>query len=113
MKYVIVPVNEAEPVHTVEATTETSYDILHNAVGGWFEKVDFPATHPFAGHSMFMNEEGIAMRLPLNVRADAAMRGTLFRGDYIKGTAVIVGGVDDNSESTSVQQVVLDYFDLT
>lgn len=112
MKYVIIPVDQAEPARVVEATRETSLAVLQEAVGGYIEAVQFPDGHPFAGNILWLNEEGRALHLPLNARADDLVRGMLFPGDFIKGNVAISGDADGNGDSTDARKVVLEHFGL-
>lgn len=113
MKYVLIPVDTAEPARVVEVTRATSLAVLQNAVGGWIEDVRFRDPHPFAGHIMFVNEEGRAQGLKRNARADDLIRGHLFPGDFIKGDVVICGPADEDGYETDVDEAVLRYFDLS
>lgn len=64
-----------------------SYDVLREAVGGWFEHVrPVGLNRPY---SMMVNEEGLLHGLPLNVLG-SALYGTHIHGQPIVGDIVIV-----------------------
>jgi hypothetical protein len=78
------------------------YDALNKAVGGYIEAINFGDT----GHNCYVNENGIALGLPYNPLATALCfkhNVGLMPGDYIKGTMVVVGPVDDDGNDTDVQ----------
>ena len=63
------------------------YDVLRNAVGGWYEHV-----HPMGlkrPYSMMVNEEGLLLGLPLNPLG-SLLYGTQAHGQPIVGDIVFV-----------------------
>lgn len=64
-----------------------SYDVLREAVGGWYEHVrPMGLNRPY---SMMVNEEGLLHGLPLNALG-SALYGTHLHGQPIVGDIVIV-----------------------
>lgn len=63
------------------------YDVLREAVGGWYEHV-----HPLGlnrPYSMMVNEEGLLLKLPTNMFG-SFLYGTMIHGQPIAGNIVIV-----------------------
>lgn len=63
------------------------YDVLREAVGGWYEHV-----HPIGlkrPYSMMVNEEGLLLKLPMNMLG-SILYGTKVHGQPIVGNIVIV-----------------------
>lgn len=63
------------------------YDVLREAVGGWYEHV-----HPIGlkcPYSMMVNEEGLLLKLPLNMLG-SILYGTKVHGQPIVGNIVVV-----------------------
>jgi hypothetical protein len=72
---------------------------LQAEVGGWIEPI--PTTENV---TIYVNEEGKLLGLPVNRLAmDVWIRYDCYRcvpaGDWIAGSAVVVGGVDDEGET--------------
>lgn len=87
------------PAHgdITETTLHDQLEDLQRLVGGYFQVVPLPVE----GLNAFVNEEGKIYGLPINPRATLATRGTLMRGDYIAGTMVVLGPVDEDGEHQS------------
>ena len=67
--------------------TPPHYDVLREAVGGWYEHV-----HPMGlkrPYSMMVNEEGLLLNLPMNLLG-SILYGTKFHGQTIVGNIVFV-----------------------
>lgn len=67
--------------------TPPHYDVLREAVGGWYEHV-----HPMGlkrPYSMMVNEEGLLLNLPMNLLG-SILYGTKFHGQPIVGNIVFV-----------------------
>lgn len=94
---VIIP-TEGE-ITTTDLPNDTSERLakLQTLVNGYIEPVDLNEDL-----SIFVNEEGKIARLPHNPRATALFNGTLTPGDYIAGTAVLIGQPDSDGDATSV-----------
>lgn len=63
------------------------YDVLHEAVGGWYEHV-----HPIGlkrPYSIMVNEEGLLLKLPMNMLG-SILYGTKVHGQPIVGNIVLV-----------------------
>lgn len=61
--------------------TPPHYDVLREAVGGWYEHV-----HPMGlkrPYSMMVNEEGLLLKLPMN------MLGSLLYGTKVHGLPIV------------------------
>lgn len=63
---------------------------------------------------MYVNEEGLIHGLPFNEKASAflAVRSETGMSPHIFGTIVILGGGDPEGNETTVEQFVLDYFNI-
>lgn len=87
-KVLVIPVDVTEPVRI---ETLTNWEAYQDLVGGWIESAPVDRDDL----SLFINEEGKVMNLPRNSRADDFWRDLLptgrIPGDYIAGTAVVVG----------------------
>lgn len=74
----------------VEFTHDTCYKTLSDAVGGMIECVSIDETT-----DMWVNENGIAEGLPLNMFGSAIYSETWNAGNPILGDIIITGGSDD------------------
>lgn len=77
------------------------YDDLNKGVGGYIEGIHLGDTGQFA----YVNEDGIALGLPLNrVATNLCYKHNvgLIPGDYIKGNMIVVGPADDEGNETDV-----------
>ncbi|WP_380162663.1 DUF3846 domain-containing protein [Kineococcus sp. R86509] len=87
-KVLVIPVDVTEPIRI---ETLTNWEAYQSLVGGWIESAPVDRDDL----SLFINEEGKVMNLPRNSRADDLWRNLLpsgrIPGDYIAGTAVVVG----------------------
>jgi len=72
--------------------------LLQKTVGGYIEAV----TVTEDGHTLYLNDEGKMNGLPVNETATRMTRGILSPYDLIMGDTVLVGPVDDEGESTTV-----------
>lgn len=93
--YVVIPVDG--DIYTVETTTEDSYETITREVGGWIQVVGLTVDEQA---EMYLDEEGKIKNLPRNTRATSIAH--LMSGDYIAGTAVITGGVDDEGDTVGL-----------
>jgi len=92
-----IPVEEHPEIITVnEGQDELA--LLQKAVGGYIEAVEVTED----GHTLYLNDEGKMNGLPVNETATRMTRGILSPFDLIMGDAVLVGPVDDEGESTTV-----------
>lgn len=85
----------------VRRITINSYDDLNRNVGGYIEGIYLGET----GHFAYLNEDGIALGLPMNRKATELCyqwNVGLIPGDFIKGNMIIVGGADDDGNDTDV-----------
>lgn len=83
---VALVVNTKNEIRRVEYDPP-NYDILREAVGGWYEHV-----HPMGlkrPYSMMVNEEGLLLNLPMN-QLGSLLYGTNFHGQPIVGDVVFV-----------------------
>lgn len=87
-KVLVIPVDLTEPIRV---ETPTNWEAYQGLVGGWIESAPVDRDDL----SLFINEEGKVNNLPRNPRADDLWRNLLpsgrISGDYIAGTAVVVG----------------------
>lgn len=76
---------------------------LQRTLGGFIESINLGDT----GHWAYINEDGMALRLPYNKKATALCHKYntgLMHDDFIKGSMVIVGPPDDNGNETDVNK---------
>lgn len=105
VKGLFVPAAAAAPVERREYLELGDYQA---AVGGWIEAVDIPGFGPI---TMFVNENGIAERLELNLRATFLW---WFHAPHIRdhsalfGDVAVVGYPDDEGDTTDVPGEVLE-----
>lgn len=79
------------------ALSGDSLEQLQAAVGGYIQMV------PVGPYSMYVNEEGKMIGLPVNVIATALWEHVYGAGtDIIVGNAVFCGPVDDEGEDTTL-----------
>lgn len=101
---ILIPVDG--PVESVSFDRKNELSVLQDAVGGWIEMVDMGANG-----ALWCNEEGKLMNLPMNKRATymwwtmvPAARGV----DVLCGDVMVTGAPDDDGNTTSVAQLILD-----
>jgi hypothetical protein len=103
MKTLIIPADGSAV--RWEDPAKIDLDYLQDAVGGMIEAVDidFPSD-PGDQATMYLHEEGKLVGLPLNERANRLARKYSGIGltDYIVGTVVLVGAVDQYGEETGL-----------
>lgn len=95
---------------TVRRADLPDYQALNKAVGGYIELINFGDT----GHFAYLNEDGIALGLPYNDKATKLCykhNVGLIPGDFIKGTMVVVGPVDDEGNETDVSEELAAYLE--
>ena len=88
MKAVIITTSGEKSV--VEFDNETCYKTLSDAVGGMIECVGIDENT-----DMWVNENGIAEGLPLNLHGSAIYSETWKAGNPILGNVIITGGTDE------------------
>lgn len=71
---------------------------LQDVVGGWIEMVSLPG-----GNSIIVNEEGLLKRLGYNEFSST------IAGRHLVGDAVLVGPVDDEGDTGSVDEGIILY----
>ena len=101
---ILVPGDGEAPLRIQEFTTLSDYQ---DAVGGYIQ----PITIPTLGVTVYVNEEGLLQRLPLNSRSTFLWWfhvPTARQKAMLVGDAVIVGMVDRRGENTSVPSDVLE-----
>ena len=98
-----VIVRPGEP--PVKALLEDHLKVYQEVVGGYIEGVVGKDV------TMYVNEEGLMLNLPFNGPATMFART---RGAQVNlvGTALILGSIDDQGNTTDVPQSVLNYFGL-
>ena len=92
-----IPVEGHPEIITVEEGQD-ELALLQKTVGGYIEAV----TVTEDGHTLYLNDEGKMNGLPVNETATRMTRGILSPYDLIMGDTVLVGPVDDEGESTTV-----------
>jgi len=92
-----IPVEGHPEIITVEEGQD-ELALLQKAVGGYIEAV----TVTEDGHTLYLNDEGKMNGLPMNETATRMTRGILSPDDLIMGDAILVGPVDHEGESTTV-----------
>lgn len=109
IKVLIIKPDESITIQEISPTLEN----LQSIVGGYIELIPFG---PMA--NAYINEDGIALNLPRNQLATMLaehflnkMGRILLRGDYIKGTMIVVGLSDDEGNNTDVPSDVVDEVD--
>ena len=106
VKGIVVPGDGEAPLELREFAEFGDYQ---QVVGGWIEPVGIPSL----GVTLYMNEEGLLQRLPLNSRVtflwwfhvpEARQRAMLV------GDAVIVGAPDADGNTTDVPAAIVSLF---
>jgi len=94
-----------DPDGTVQHTDiDSSLDSFQAVVGGYIEGV-------FGSVAvMYVNEEGLLLRLPPNPLATLFAQRILGRDVILVGPALIMGPGDSEGNETPVRQTVVDYF---
>jgi hypothetical protein len=94
-----------EPEGTFRDTEiETELGSFQAVVDGYIEGVFGSVA------TIYVNEEGLLMRLPHNPLATLFAQRILGAGVVLHGTALIVGPGDGEGNDTPVRQTVVDYF---
>jgi len=97
MKVLVIPADEAEPVHA-EEVDKIDLAFLQKTCGGNIEAVSVTTEDL----TMYLNEEGKLDGLPRNRRATALAQGSIQYNDYIVGSAVITGPTDEEGYDTGL-----------
>lgn len=103
----VIPATDAPRV-----VEHADYDAISAAVGGWLE----PA--PVDGDiTIYVHEEGKTLGLPFNKAADDLWAEVFpvedrHDGDFLVGSAAVLGGVDDDGNDTDVPGWVLERFGI-
>jgi hypothetical protein len=104
IKALIITAQGAVSVQEIERSLESFQGI----VGGYIEGVDLPESSLFRDAPpgrIYCNEDGKVKGLPRNAKASKLcdMAGVgLMDGDYLVGTVLILGEVDEEGEDTSI-----------
>ena len=101
MKRVIV-INTDNTYEVLEVDATLAF--LQGKVGGWIEAADFD------GGTIFVNEEGKLIGLEPNALASNLWwnRNPASLASHLNGTAVVMGPVDSEGDTTSVTQDTVD-----
>lgn len=103
VKILRISEDEAE-VRAVPATLDGLKDAIG---GGWLELIG-PTQFAGVNWGAYVDEDGLAKRLPVNTRATVLARHLGWNtGDVLCGTVVFLGPGDDEGEDTDVQDGVL------
>lgn len=86
---------------------QDAYRTIRDGVGGLLEAVGLED-----GHTLYLDEEGKLIGLPVNETATRLTRGVLSMWDIVVGDCVIAGPPDDDGEETSVSSEWLARFKL-
>ena len=116
MKAVIVPANSTQPAQVVDE--KLTLDYLQGVVGGLIEAVCISQVLTDSGMkevdcTVFVNEEGKLIGLPVNARATdlcAVAIGGWIR-DIVVGDVVVVGPPDGNGDETAVPDQIVEIVD--
>lgn len=106
---VVVPPGFDEPAYRHEFSG--SLDEYQQVVGGLIEATDVDAL----GCTLWSNEEGLLLQLPPNYIATEFLYNHAPHHlgiTFLVGTVYITGGTDEEGETLSVPQDVLELFDL-
>ena len=106
MRTIVIPV-DGEPVEERDLSTLEDFQA---AVGGYFQCVGYPGRRDVF---CYMNEDGKHLRLPLNRRATALLRGHMLPGDFVAGTMVLVGYDGRESECDLPTDITVETVDIT
>lgn len=88
----------------VEVSDENELDDLQRYVGGWIEYV--PTNEDV---TLYCNEEGKIEGLPPNPLATSLFGSLLMPGDYLAGDVILLGPIDDEGASTSIDDLWFEY----
>lgn len=92
-----LPADPARPI-TLESVGGNLYSALVKAVGGWIEPVSFSEPMTGARCTMYVNEEGKLLGLPVNQVATILTRRLAGLNDVIVGDAAVAGPLGDDGE---------------
>lgn len=82
---------------------EESLDFLQAKVGGWVQAIDL--RNNFQGRSLWLNEEGKLVGLPLNTLATVMWEDSFGRNtDVILGDVVILGDTDEEGRTRGLSE---------
>jgi hypothetical protein len=110
MKVAVIPADEGQDVR-IEEVEKISLEFLKDRVGGWVEAVDISLPNE-PEVSMYLNEEGKLKGLPYNPRASKLAAGSIRASDYIVGTVVLCGPVDEDGEDTGLAETQTEWLRL-
>lgn len=101
---VVHPDDRVESIE-IENTDLAAYQ---KVVGGYIEGVYGRIA------TVYVNEEGLILNLPVNPSASLFVERFLFGGEYhrLHGTALIVGPPDEEGNDTHVRQSVVSYYKM-
>ena len=99
MKYATIKAgSDIIEVHEVE---EITLERLQDVVGGWIEAITVGPTKSLPALTMYLNEDGKGLGLPLNQMATIMAKRHLLPGDYIAGNVLLCGLPDDEGNDTT------------
>jgi len=95
---VIPMTNASEPYWTSQRKGQSQYEFVRQHIRGLLEPVELAITDS-GSVWMYVHEEGKLIGLGINRRANALLhsfaRWMLLEGDFIVGTVIIVGALDE------------------
>lgn len=94
----VVPMtNASEPFWTTQRKGQSQYEFIRSHIRGLIEPVELGISDS-GSVWMYVHEEGKVIGLGINRRANALLhafaRHLLLEGDFIVGTAILVGSID-------------------
>lgn len=95
----VVPDDESLPIKTVDI--DGSLESFQVLVGGYIEGIGGQ------GWSAYVDEEGRIKNRPVNHRASIMAKRMGWREEYLCGTTVFIGEVDDEGNDTDVPPFVI------
>jgi len=90
-----------------EIETDGGYEFIRDFIGGWIEGGSIYNEGEVIG-TMYMDEEGKLMNLPLNEIATAVYNNNRSYYDNILGDVIIFGNCDNNGYDTGVTDELAD-----
>lgn len=95
---VLIPTFVKEAFKVEQSKAHSQYDFVRLHIRGFIEPVELQLGDGIGAVSMYVNEEGKLLGLPINKFANLLVRKYArhlhLQGDFIVGTAIIVGSLD-------------------
>jgi hypothetical protein len=103
IKVAIIRADPASPIEfkEIEGNLLDEYQAI---VGGLIEAVRIPENQFTPAMDYYVNEDGLGLQLPFNVRATVLYEVGFRTRGYIVGDAVVIGGVDSEGEDIGLNE---------